>query len=540
VTISRLAMALMILVVMAEPVLAQEDSNTKVVRFALVAGNNRGGDDMVELKYAERDATKVASVLRRLGRVRRSNMRVLLNGDPDDFINSLKRLETRIERIKNRKPNVETMLLVYYSGHSKNGSLMMNGSPLPLRKIKSFFASSKADVRIGILDSCRAGEITRLKGGQIAPSFLNVENDLNASGQVLITSSAGDEDSQESDELGGSFFTHYFVSGLRGAADRSGDGAVTLVEAYNYTYNNTVLKTSGTRGGTQHPEYKFDLKGRGNLVLTRVNAERSRLRFAAPVSGDYLVYNLKKGVVVAEVIKQEGEVRDIALAPGNYVIKKRRSHDVLLGKVTVSKNEIKEINDEQLKSTSYEDDYTKGAVMVKINGLKVELGTGMGLQGFFESPIRDDLFLTIPILFLNVDLHNFITKNLSLALDVSLGGRDGSVRVTEDTDVPIEYGEMGLGVGVNYTLGWDWFRIYIGGRLALVYIWRKFKGMEFRNWTPQDFTTVSPGLIAGMQAVFNRHWKLKLEGRVHYLYYNVDGDKSLGYGEGLFAFGYVF
>jgi uncharacterized caspase-like protein len=59
---------------------------------------------------------------------------------------------------------------------------------------------------------------------------------VDASGEVVITSSSADELSQESDEVGGSYFTHYLLSGLRGAADTSGDGEVTLDEAYRYVY----------------------------------------------------------------------------------------------------------------------------------------------------------------------------------------------------------------------------------------------------------------------------------------------------------------
>ena len=170
----------------------------------------------------------------------------------------------------------------------------------------------------------------------------------------------------------------------------------------------------------------------------------------------------------------------------------------------------------------------------------MELGTGLGLQGFFQSPVRDDLFFTIPMLSAVVELHNLFARDLSLVFDVSMGGRDGDVTVLEDMDVPGEYGELCLGVGMNYRVVWDWFGLYGGPRLALVYMWRKFKGAGFENWAPQDFTTLCPGLVLGMAASFGRHWRLKGEARIHYLYYNVDGDQSLGYGEAHLSFGYVF
>ena len=45
------------------------------------------------------------------------------------------------------------------------------------------------------------------------------------------------EAAQESDRICASYFTHYLVSGFRGAADLSGDGKVTLNEAYQFAFN---------------------------------------------------------------------------------------------------------------------------------------------------------------------------------------------------------------------------------------------------------------------------------------------------------------
>ena len=42
-------------------------------------------------------------------------------------------------------------------------------------------------------------------------------------GRVLISASGANEYAQESDALQGSYFTHYLVTGLRGAADTSRD-----------------------------------------------------------------------------------------------------------------------------------------------------------------------------------------------------------------------------------------------------------------------------------------------------------------------------
>ncbi len=87
---------------------------------------------------------------------------------------------------------------------------------------------------------------------------------------VILTSSASDEDSQESDAIGGSYFSHHLASGLLGGADRSGDGRVTLFEAYAYAYDRTVADTAESAAGAQHPTFSYDLAGNGDLVLTDV------------------------------------------------------------------------------------------------------------------------------------------------------------------------------------------------------------------------------------------------------------------------------
>ena len=66
----------------------------------------------------------------------------------------------------------------------------------------------------------------------------------------------------------GSYFTHNLISGMRGAADSSGDKLVTLAEAYKYAYDRTVVSTAMLPVGAQHPNYDFRLSGQGELVLS--------------------------------------------------------------------------------------------------------------------------------------------------------------------------------------------------------------------------------------------------------------------------------
>src|SRR5690606_19692291 len=120
----------------------------------------------------------------------------------------------------------------YYSGHADAGELRLGASRYPMARLRERLAASPAAVRIALLDACRSGAITRTKGARRVPAFAVDTGPRAARGLVILTSSAKDEDSQESDRIGGSFFTHALVSGMLGEADASGDGRVTLAEAY--------------------------------------------------------------------------------------------------------------------------------------------------------------------------------------------------------------------------------------------------------------------------------------------------------------------
>jgi len=147
---------------------------------------------------------------------------------------------------------------------------------------------------------------------------IKVTDDLVADGYAVITSSAADELSQESVEIRSSFFTHYLVSGLRGAADQSGDGKITLAEAYRYAYQGTVARTSASIGGSQHPMYDFKLSGRGDIVLTTTRKRGAQLVLTDLTPGRVVVVHEDAQTVVAEVSVVSDKQYRIALREGAY------------------------------------------------------------------------------------------------------------------------------------------------------------------------------------------------------------------------------
>jgi hypothetical protein len=86
-------------------------------------------------------------------------------------------------------------------------------------------------VRIAVLDACSSGAFTRLKAARARQPFM-IDESSNMRGHAFLTSSAESEARRRNPiASAASYFTHYLVSGFRGAADTSGDGKVTLSEA---------------------------------------------------------------------------------------------------------------------------------------------------------------------------------------------------------------------------------------------------------------------------------------------------------------------
>ena len=287
-------------------------------RFAIVAGNDTGGGDTRSLLYAGADARKVYDILTRLGGVRQEDATLLIGATASQLLSAIVAVE--MQAAEARQHGERTALFFYYSGHAKDGSLRLGETRLPIDGIKARIASSPVDVRIAILDSCKSGATaTRTKGARKAPAFeIQADGPRDAKGVVILTSSTSDEDSQESDAIGGSYFSHHLASGLLGGADKSGDGRVTLFEAYAYAYDRTVADTAESAAGAQHPTFSYDLAGNGDLVLTDVAVRHEGVYIPreAP-SGVYFLVD-GKGFVAAEISKTEGVDRRLALSPGHY------------------------------------------------------------------------------------------------------------------------------------------------------------------------------------------------------------------------------
>ncbi|WP_338865806.1 caspase family protein [Myxococcus stipitatus] len=295
---------------------ASDAAPTAVRRLALLVGVNDGGPGRAKLRYAVTDANSFGQVLEELGGVQPQDRLMMLEGDRAALENALARFKTMVAAAKS--PGGRTEALIYYSGHSDEEGLLLHQDRFGYRELRQALEQLPADVRIAILDSCASGTLARQKGGVRRPAFL-VDASTAVRGHAILTSSSEDEVSQESDRIGGSFFTHNLVSGMRGAADATGDGRVTLHEAYQFAFHETLARTERTRGGAQHPAYDIELAGTGELVMTDLRTTSAVLVVGEGVEGRLFIRD-QPGRLVVELNKLAGRSTELGLQPGRYTV----------------------------------------------------------------------------------------------------------------------------------------------------------------------------------------------------------------------------
>ena len=513
------------------------DAQAAVRRFALMVGNNEGSGNMVSLVFAEEDALKIQDVLISVGGYRSEDVRVLLGRDRNDLLKALAGFRGEVDQA--RSVGDETLFLFYYSGHADEDRLQLGRSWITYEELDLLIERTGADVRLAFLDACQSGAMTRSKGGTLAPSFVfDLTERLGAAGQVVITSSSGDEASQESDEIGGSYFTHFLSSALVGAADEDGDDLVTLAETYRYVYHETVYRTSATRSGTQHPTYEWDLAGKGDVVLADLSASRSTLVFPADMYGAYAIFDQNRRAFVAEV-ELKGDGLELALRPGTYLIQRRFPSYLEVARVDLADGSAADLSQALFEVLEYEDDLAKGEIDKKIGrarlpGLAVRL---LGGQRRFKDEEIDQAYL--PAIPLAGAAVRFTWRDGRWVASDLVSGALSTELIIDGLEypVPVRISGGALGVSAGFATKPRLFQVGGGLRLAATYNRRDFIDVSM---AAQDLFSVSPGWVAWGGWHPDR-FELELELRGMLLPYKLSEDSvGLGYGEAYLVFGYRF
>lgn len=318
-----------------------------VERYAVYIGSNFGGKNNERLLYAGTDAMSFQKTMTEIGGVPEENSILLLDPTKEMVDDALSSVSGAIE--KERFSSRRTEFIFYYSGHSDECALLLGKQSYDYEMLQKAVSKVPSDVHVVILDSCYSGNFIRTKGGQRKKPFL-VDDSAVVKGHAYLSSSSALESSQESDEIGSSFFTNAMITGLRGAADSSGDNKVSLNELYSYAFNDTLSRTESSSAGPQHPNYNITLVGSGDLILSDISTSEAVLVLSEKITGKIIIRD-DFGKLISEINKSEENLVYFALPAGTYSIMLITRAETLQGTVSLRKNQLLRLDESSFDTT---------------------------------------------------------------------------------------------------------------------------------------------------------------------------------------------
>lgn len=354
----KLFLCLFLVLIISSIVFASENNESlSVERYALYVAANNGGAERDILKYAASDAKKLMEAMQEIGGINQDNSVILVEPKITDVENALQSFATTINQKKSNARRTE--FIFYYSGHSDENALLLGEESYGYSQLKADINSVPSDIHVVMLDSCFSGNFIRAKGGSRQKSFL-VDDSSVVSGHAYLSSSSESEASQESDLIQSSYFTHALITGLRGAADSSGDNKVSLNELYYYAFNETLSQTEQSTIGTQHPSFDITLVGSGDLILSDISTAESILALDSDLLGTVYIRNEKTGQLISEVKKSSANVIPLALEAGTYNITLIQSEQTLCASVKLKAGKSVYLSAKKFKKIDTKDGRARG------------------------------------------------------------------------------------------------------------------------------------------------------------------------------------
>ena len=241
-------------------------------KFALVIANMEYQDaSFAKLTAPGKDGEEFAEVLRQLAAF--DEVQVLLNEGEGNTRRSIARFFADRKR--------DDLLLLYFSGHgirNEQGQLflaardtevgILEASGIPAEFISYAMNNSRSQRQLLILDCCNSGAFSYgTKAANVVGGSMGIATAFEGSGfgRVVLTATDATQYAWEGDKVIGntqkSVFTHFLIEGLRGDADRNGDGRIDIDELYDYAYEQVVRSTPKQTPG------KWSYKQQGDIIL---------------------------------------------------------------------------------------------------------------------------------------------------------------------------------------------------------------------------------------------------------------------------------
>lgn len=223
-------------------------SDTGIRIWAVVVGAAQY-NHMPALRYTDDDAYQLYAFLKspQGGAVPDEQLRLLIDEDATraGILNAMRQVYARADE--------NDVVLFYFSGHGIEGSFLpvdYDGSRnrIEHQEIRQVIETSRAKHKIVVADACHAGGLfLRRSATQEVLRKYYTSFEQTDGGTALLLSSKGEEFSLEDSGLRSGVFSHFYIKGLKGAADQDGNGLISISEIYQYVYRNVRMYTGNVQ-----------------------------------------------------------------------------------------------------------------------------------------------------------------------------------------------------------------------------------------------------------------------------------------------------
>lgn len=240
--------------VVPAPVQREQDNQREVIiepveqssrRWAILVGVNDYAN-ITNLQYCVNDVTTLRDELLKHGYEKERMFCLTTRSETGSNFHPTYANVTRTMRQVFDQVQEGDQLLVVLSGHGlmingKSGFCPEDADPdqpnstiISIERIYEQMNLTKATNKLLIVDACR-NDLRRSVSGSVQPNKLPIP----PPGIVLLSSCNEKEFSYEDKDLRHGVFTHFFIDGIRGNADRNGDGFISLMELTAYVCEKT-------------------------------------------------------------------------------------------------------------------------------------------------------------------------------------------------------------------------------------------------------------------------------------------------------------
>lgn len=217
--------------------------------YALVLGISNYQNPEDNVQWTTSAAKKFAQALK----AKTSNVSLLTsrNVTRANIMEKLKAIANRAEK--------DDQIILFYSGHGLEGGLYTFDGVLSYDDIINVLSSSKAGAKYCFIEACHSGSVAAC-----APNKDAVGARANSNNIMFFTACRPDESAIATGLVGAGGFSQALMKGLQGKADKNRDKKISVIELFEYTYNDVVKRFDSQ----QHPQLIGPKSMHNNIIIT--------------------------------------------------------------------------------------------------------------------------------------------------------------------------------------------------------------------------------------------------------------------------------